>query len=174
MPRLISRRNCVHASLDATDFQRVIHEYSRTMKRSIPSSLTYAAKIFCERMRALLPISKRTTGVIFEDGHVAIHLDKKIRTRGRGYARQSYREIQRKATGSARGRSYWRGGDVPFRSRASKSFSGENPWVSLESLVPYISSLSAQSGADAAAIHNMTVKFMQMLTRQARRALRKA
>ena len=181
--QMITQKNGVSASLDSTDLRRVLREYSREMKRTGKSTLAFAVRVYTERMVRLIPLAPKKTvpfDVMTKGKRDPLRVwakltSLKIRTRGRGYARQSYRILRAKAIGRQMGGTgYWTGGDVNFRSMVTKHTSGDNPYYELTSKIPYINKLDQKLGLDGKAMHNTVVKLSAMLSRKARSALARA
>lgn len=182
---LVSRRNKrgLDVHLDAANLAQVLGQMERETQYSQPQIVFFGAKVWLEQAKPITPVAPETVSSHWfwweersrwvDLRHWGIDTPITRRMRHRGYAAQSWNEARRKLGAVASGRQYFRGGDVEQHGlMTDRRNHPTDPWIMVASDIPYIMNLDGRSRISATATHNTTVKLLQILTRNARRAMR--
>lgn len=182
---LTGRRAEFSAEIDqrsVSDFSRLLDEMRRTTSYQIPQVLRYGAKLVGSGLLRYTPIApkKVTRTHIYLDATqsptgVPTTIPVKpwsFRPKGRGYARQGWREALRKVTLSAGGADYWRGGNVAQMAegidKSRANWGNGMAYVELANFVSYIEKLDRSSDIVNRAINRAAAGVERRLSKLAR------
>jgi hypothetical protein len=159
---------------DMSDMREALNQYTRETGKSSSEVLSFAARIWLEQARRHTPVAKKTTQTPRdESGHILAYLKTAVPVRGRGYARQVFHEIGRKAKIHTTGETYWRGGQAPKVATGVKRLTGDQQYIVLGHAARHIEALDTKHNIEQGATNNATIKLVQMMTRAAEREARR-